>query len=147
MVNNNNANDLIYDRIEVSDVRPEMARQIVFASAMPSEDELCDARSFDSADEQNDSVNSKEAPAITSSIDTADESNQYELHIHNLQSICNARDNAYIPNNLASLLGLTLVSSVVRTNTATTTTTVTTTTTNKFTILGCTPSPFPYDTC
>jgi len=138
---------LICDRIEVSDVRPEMARQIVFASAMPSEEELCDARSFDSTAEQNDSVNSKEAPAITSSINSADESNQYELHIQNLQSICNARDNAYIPNNLASLLGLTLVSSVVKTKTATTTATVTTTTTNKFTILGCTPSPFPYDTC
>jgi hypothetical protein len=134
--------------MEVSDVRPEMARQIVFANAMP-EDELCDARSLpDSADQQTntDSADSREAPVIASSIDSH-ETNQYELQVHNLETICNARDNAYIPNNLASLLGLTLVSSVVKTATAKTTTTVTTTTTNQFTILGCTPSPFPYNTC
>lgn len=125
-----------------------MARQIAFVSAM-SEDELCDARSLlDSADQQTntDSADSREAPAIASSIDTQ-ETNQYELQVNNLDSICNARDNAYIPNNLASLLGLTLVSSVVKTATAKTTTIVTITNTNRFTILGCTPSPFPYDTC
>ena len=127
-----------------------MARQIIFASALP-EDESCDARSLDSENENStDTITesiesiSEATPAITSSMHMEGTA---ELQISGLDSVCNGRDNAYIPYNLASLLGLSLVSSVVKTANTTTTLVLTSTLTNTFTILGCSPSSLPYNTC
>jgi len=98
---------------------------------------------------QQDSARSADvAPVIDSSI-SSNTDGMAEVQIRNLDSVCQARAaNPFFGVGLGSLFGITVIVSTTTTSTSTVTATKTTfTTTKTISIGGCTPSPFPFNTC
>lgn len=72
-----------------------------------------------------------------------------EVQINNLDAICKSRGaSPFFGVGLAQLVSITVLFSSTSTVTVTSTNFVTSVaTTNKFTIVGCLPSPLPFDLC